>query len=58
MTNEEFNNEFDIYYNNIASNQSPGLDEYEKSVILTKAQEEVVLSLYGGKSNLNISFGI
>ena len=56
MTNEEFNNEFDIYYNNIASNQSPGLDEYEKSVILTKAQEEVVLSLYGGKSNLNISF--
>jgi hypothetical protein len=37
MTNQEFINEFDILYNNIMSNQAPGLDEYEKSVYLTLA---------------------
>ena len=42
MTNEEFNNEFDVLYNNITSNQAPGLDEYEKSVFLTKAQDDIV----------------
>lgn len=42
MTNYEFSNEFDILYNNISSNQAPGLDEYEKSVFLTKAQEEIL----------------
>lgn len=30
MTCEEFSNEFDILYNNVMSNQAPGLDEYEK----------------------------
>ena len=29
MTNQEFSNEFDILYNNVTSNQAPGLDEYE-----------------------------
>ena len=29
MTNSEFSNEFDILYNNIMSNQAPGIDEYE-----------------------------
>lgn len=42
MTNEEFSNEFDVLYNNITSNQAPGLDEYEKSVFLTKAQSEIL----------------
>jgi hypothetical protein len=37
MTNPEFSDEFDIYYNNITSNQAPGLNEYEKSVFLTEA---------------------
>ena len=36
MTTQEFSNEFDVLYNN-AGNQAPGLDEYEKSVFLTKA---------------------
>lgn len=49
MTTQEFSNEFDILYNNIVSNQAPGLDEYEKSVFLTKAQEELVVNLYNGK---------
>lgn len=48
MTTSEFSNEFDVLYNNITSNQAPGLDNYEKSVVLTKAQEEVVLGLYSG----------
>lgn len=52
MTNAEFSNEFDILYNNIMSNQAPGLDNYEKSVFLTKAQEELIISLYKGKLSL------
>lgn len=47
MTNEEFSNEFDILINNIDAGL--GFDEYEKSVYLTKAQEEVVEGLYTGK---------
>jgi len=46
MTIEEFSNEFDVLYNNIMSNQAPGLDEYEKSVFLTKAQNEVVKNYF------------
>lgn len=42
MTNQEFSDQFDVLYNNITSNQAPGLNEYEKSVFLTKAQDELV----------------
>jgi len=48
MTNAEFSSEFDILYNNIMSNAAPGLDEYEKSVFLTNAQEAFVKELYNG----------
>lgn len=51
MTNPEFSDEFDIYYNNITSNQAPGLNEYEKSVFLTEAQDEFVKSYFDPKSN-------
>lgn len=51
MTNEEFSNEFDVLYNNIMSNAAPGLDEYEKSVFLTKAQDEIVKSYFNPKGN-------
>ena len=56
MTTQEFSNEFDILYNNIASNQAPGLDKYEKSVFLTSAQEALVLELITGKNALGDSF--
>lgn len=56
MTTTEFSNQFDILWNNIMSNQAPGLDEYEKSVFLTDAQEQVVLTYYGGRPNSAISF--
>lgn len=48
MTTAEFSSEFDILYNNIMSNQAPGLDDYEKSVLLTQAQEAVVTEIYKG----------
>lgn len=51
MTNQEFSNQFDVLYNNVMSNQAPGLDEYEKSVFLTKAQNELVLSYFNPKGN-------
>lgn len=56
MTLQEFSSEFDILYNNIMSNQAPGLDEYEKSVFLTKAQEDTVVDLYTGKTISGSSF--
>lgn len=56
MTNEEFSNEFDTLINSnsvlepFGLSQSPfSFDEYEKSIYLTKAQEEVVEGLYVGK---------
>ena len=51
MTNEEFINEFDVLYNSITSNQAPGLNEYEKSVFLTKAQDEIVKSYFNPRNN-------
>ena len=48
MTLKEFSQEFDILYNNISSNQAPGIIEYEKSVFLTQAQEAIILDLYKG----------
>lgn len=53
MTVEEFSVEFDILYNNIKSQSAPGLDEYEKSVFLTKAQEEIVKNYFNPRSNPN-----
>lgn len=47
-TVEEWSAEFDMLYNNITSNQAPGLTEYEKSKFLTDAQETVVIMLYNG----------
>ncbi len=49
MTCEEFSREFDILYNNITSNQAPGLNDYEKSVFLTQAQESIILEMYSEK---------
>lgn len=42
MTSTEFIQEFNILYNNIDSNAVPGLEPYEISVLLTKAEYEVV----------------
>jgi hypothetical protein len=42
MTVTEFSQELDVIYENINKNGAPGLDAYEKSVILTHAQEALV----------------
>lgn len=51
MNTTEFSNEFDVLYNQVNSNQAPGLDEYEKSVVLTKAQDEIVLMYFNPRGN-------
>ena len=65
MTKEEFSNEFDTMLNSYSipakfgeesTRQSIVLDEYEKSLFLTKAQEELVISLYNGKNPYGDSF--
>lgn len=52
MTTQEFNNEFDISYNAIAGQSAPNIDLYEKSLYLTRAQEEIVKNYYDPASNL------
>lgn len=51
MTTQEFSSEFDVLYNNVMSNQAPGLDDYEKSVFLTKAQSEILKNYFNPKGN-------
>lgn len=51
MTAQEFDYQFDVLYNNITSNQAPGLDAYEKSVFLTKAQDEIIKNYFLRQSN-------
>lgn len=55
-TAQEWIQEFDLMYNNINSNLAPSLDDYEKSVFLTTAQEEIVKTLYKGGALGNDSF--
>lgn len=51
MVNQEFSSEFDILFNSIMSNQAPSVSEYEKSVFLTQAQEELVIAIHTGRLN-------
>lgn len=65
MTNNEFSDQFDVLLNShaiVAEMGDPAsktevvLDEYEKSVFLTQAQEDIVISLYNGKNPFGESF--
>ena len=51
MTTNEFECEFDVLYNNIASNAAPGINSYEKSVLLTKAQDELIKNYFNPQGN-------
>ena len=53
MTVQEMSDTFDVLYSNITSNQAPGLNEYEKSVFLTKAQKEIVKNYFTAQSKGN-----
>lgn len=59
MLIDEFNVMFDVYYNNITSNQAPGLNGYEKALFLTRAEKEVVKNHFTANSkgnNLGMGF--
>lgn len=56
MSNEEFLVQFDVLYNNIASNQAPGLSSFEKSSFLTQSEREIVLLIYNGKNAYGEAF--
>ena len=56
MTTSEFSNEFDVLYNNIASNAAPAINEYEKSVFLTRAQSEIVRSYFEPNNKVRTGF--
>lgn len=51
MQVQEMSQEFDILWDNIMSGAAPGLNEYEKSVFLTQAQEEIVKNYFNPKGN-------
>lgn len=49
MTTQEFSNEFDVLYGNIVAPNAPALDEYEKSVFLTKAQSDIIRDYFNSR---------
>jgi hypothetical protein len=51
MTAQEFSMEFDVLFNNIMSGKAPGINNYEKSVFLTKAQDEILKSHFQSEGN-------
>lgn len=51
MTNQDFSLGFDLLWNNLMSNQAPGLNEYEKSLLLTKAQDEILKNYFNPGGN-------
>lgn len=51
MTPTEFSDRFDVLFNNLMSNAAPGLNEYEKSVVLTKAQSEIIKNYFNPGGN-------
>lgn len=51
MTTAEFSNQFDIFYNSIATNNAPSIDMFEKSVYLTRAQLEIVKNYFNPLGN-------
>lgn len=64
MITQEFSNEFDTLLNSYSIAPPYGeehrlditLDEYEKSVYLTKAQEEIIVEFYTGKNQFGEGF--
>lgn len=59
MTTSEFSNEFDVLINAFGDSYDKNnlaFDEYEKSIFLTKAQEEIIIDLYNGKNPFGDSF--
>lgn len=64
MTTIEFSDAFDTLFNSYGIQSrfgdSPiaGIDEYEKSLFLTQAQEQIVRELYSGRNSKGVSFEV
>lgn len=56
MTLKELSNSFDVLLNSYGTEPNITLNEYEKSVFLTQAQEQIVIELYTGRTNKYSSF--
>lgn len=65
MTTEEFSSAFDTLlssyrmkpeFGNVSSPMDIALDEYEKSLFLTQAQDQIIIELYSGRNEKNSSF--
>ena len=65
MQVNDFSSQFDVLLNSYAisagfgNTDHPGtieLDEYEKSLLLTKSQEDIAIELYSGRNTLGTSF--
>ena len=65
MLTNDFSSQFDVLLNSYAmtagfgSTNNPGtieLDEYEKSLLLTKSQEDIAIELYSGRNSMGTSF--
>lgn len=56
MNIKEFSDGFDTLLNSFGVLPNIVLDEYEKSVFLTNAQEELIVELYNGKNSFGDSF--
>lgn len=54
-TTTEWSLEFDQFYNNISSDQAPGLEEHEKSVFLTRAQNDIVVAAFSSVAKASMS---
>lgn len=52
-TDNEWEERFDVLYNNITSNQAPGLNTHEKCVFLTKGQDEILKNHFTANSKGN-----
>ena len=56
MNIKEFSDTFDTLLNSFGNTPNIVLDEYEKSVFLTNAQEEIIIDMYNGKNIFGDSF--
>lgn len=56
MNIKEFSDRFDTLLNSFGNTPNIVLDEYEKSVFLTNAQEEIIIDIYSGKNIFGDSF--
>ena len=47
----EMSTQFDVMFNNITSNQGPGVDEFEKSIFCTKAASMLVVEFFNNRTD-------